>query len=261
MSWQDFEIECTDYLNEKYGNKGEIDFVHMGKADSTVSDIRVDIKGSPKFYVEVKMDASQCGQFVLLPDFENKKFVFSPRNDSTETTATKKIISYMDNRFDDFSDGGILEMYDSVYYEWVIEHYKNLGAKYIITAYYDNFIIFPIEKFADYFNIKATYRVKRSGSRAPTKTQQAKVIDLLKEHTSSFSYSIVGDDLIVQGEGLEEKDRFDIDNNTYYLAGHPNGYRVRILSKTANLNVIFSIFLKKYAQDPSDLTAFVSNLK
>lgn len=261
MSWQDFETECTNYLNQSYGKPGKIKFIHMGKTDSTVSDIQVNIDGQSKFYIEVKMSTSQCGQFVLIPDTTQHKFIFSSRNSSTETAATKQIITYMNQNFNQFNSGGILEMDDKIFYDWVIEHYCNLGTKYIITAHDEKFIIFPLTKLADYFDIKGIFRIKKSGSRAPSETQQLKIINHLKARIPDLSYRMSGNVLIINGTGLQEKDQFDIDNNTYYLAEHSDGYRVRILSKTANFNVIFSIFLKKISQDPADLALFVQDLK
>lgn len=260
MSWQDFEVECTDYLNDKYGSD-KVVFIRMGESDSTVSDIKVLINGLMKFYVEVKMDASQCGQFVLIPDIQNKRFVFSERNNSKETPTTKKIIEAMNGEFERYANGGILEINNQLFYDWVVEHYKELGAKYIITGYNEKYIIFPIAEFPKYFSIKGVYRVKRSGSRSPSKNQQEQVVELLSKTKTNFSYRYIDDDLIVNGDNLKKGSRFDIGNNTYWLAEHDYGFRVRILSKTANSNVIFSIFLKKYTQDADDLAHFTEELK
>ena len=35
--WEKFEIQCTDYLNSKFGTYAK--FIHKGGADSTVPDI------------------------------------------------------------------------------------------------------------------------------------------------------------------------------------------------------------------------------
>ena len=37
--WEDFEIECTDYSNRKFGAYAT--FIHQGSTDSTVPDILV----------------------------------------------------------------------------------------------------------------------------------------------------------------------------------------------------------------------------
>ncbi len=261
MSWRDFEEICKDYLNATYGVKDKIQFIRMGSEDSTVSDIKTNINGVTKFYIEAKMSESQCGQFVLLPNPETRKFVFSPRNHSIETPTTKKIIEYMDKNYDTFADGsGVLDMDEQIFYDWVIEHYKSLDAKYVITGYKDEFFIFPIRNFSKYFDIDGIYRPKNSGSHPLTNKQQEQVINLLKTTKTNFSYKIIDDGLIVNGDGLRKGSRFEIDNNLYWLAEHQDGFRVRKLSKTRNKNVIFSIALKKFSQDPSDLTEFISDL-
>ena len=261
MPWQEFEIECTNYLNEKYSIPDKVNFIHMGAANSTVSDIKVEINGNSKFFVEVKMNASQCGQFVLIPDLQNKCFIFSERNESVETPVTKKIIALMNKNFENYISGGILNMNNALFYEWVIEHYRKLGAKYIITRYEDEYLIFPIDKFSEYFTIKGVYRIKRSGSRSPSRNQQKQFVEMLTNAKVNFSYEIIDDELIVKSDSLRRGSRFNIDNNTYWLAEHQLGLRVRILSKTANSNVIFSIFLKKHTQDNSDLSMFIADLK
>lgn len=46
--WQDFELECTDYLNDKFGAFAY--FEHQGGSDSTVADIKVETRGGKIFY-------------------------------------------------------------------------------------------------------------------------------------------------------------------------------------------------------------------
>ena len=46
--WEKFEIECVNYLNEKFGNYAC--FSHNGGANSTVSDILVETKNKKTFY-------------------------------------------------------------------------------------------------------------------------------------------------------------------------------------------------------------------
>ena len=77
-TWKDFEIQCTEYLNSCYGTYAK--FTLQGGANSTVPDIYVKTNTGSSFYIEVKEPNAQSGQFVLLPDEINKKFVFSPRN-------------------------------------------------------------------------------------------------------------------------------------------------------------------------------------
>ena len=75
--WLVFEEQCTQYLNDKFGDQAS--FCHLGSADSTVPDIRVETKSGKKFYMDAKLAPAQCGQFVLLPDVVNRRFVFSKK--------------------------------------------------------------------------------------------------------------------------------------------------------------------------------------
>ena len=50
--WKEFEINCTEYLNTKFGNLAK--FIHQGGADSTVPDIFVKTVFGNTFYMETK---------------------------------------------------------------------------------------------------------------------------------------------------------------------------------------------------------------
>lgn len=73
----------------------------------------------------------------------------------------------MNNLFDEYLEAGtkgkeiVFDNCNNVFSTWIIDYYKNKGVKYFIT---NNYIILPIERFSDYFNVSAKYRVKRSGS-------------------------------------------------------------------------------------------------
>ena len=67
--WEEFEIQCTEYLNQKFG--AYANFIHQGGANSTVSDILVHTNTGNSFYMDVKHSPAQCGQFVLLPDLRD----------------------------------------------------------------------------------------------------------------------------------------------------------------------------------------------
>lgn len=59
--WEDFEVECTDYLNKRFGAYAR--FIHQGGADSTVPDILVETNSGHSFYIDAKHSPAQCGQF------------------------------------------------------------------------------------------------------------------------------------------------------------------------------------------------------
>lgn len=50
--WMDFEIHCTDYLNDRF--RAYAHFIHQGGADSTVPDILVETKHGNSFYMDAK---------------------------------------------------------------------------------------------------------------------------------------------------------------------------------------------------------------
>ncbi len=88
--WQNFELECTDYLRQRYGTYAN--FTHYGNADSTKPDILVNTQHGSDFYIEVKHCPAQCGQFVLLPDDDTQTYQYSPRNPTPQTAGANIII-------------------------------------------------------------------------------------------------------------------------------------------------------------------------
>ena len=103
--WKEFEEACCIYLNATYGNEQRL-FIHHGGSDSTESDIEFKLNENSHFFIEAKMNASQCGQFVLLPDFERKTFSYSDKNKFPENEHSKEIIEHMNNNFVVFSEAG-----------------------------------------------------------------------------------------------------------------------------------------------------------
>lgn len=262
--WKKFELECTEYLNKKYGNK----FIHQGFSNSTVSDIKYE-NNSKTFYIEAKMPSAQSGQFVLLPDYENKEFIFSPRNKTEQDENTDFIIQYMNNDFEKFSkigtSGEDIDIDQSIFKDWIINTYRQKKVKFIITKGSD-YIILPLEKYGNYFSISAKYRIKRSGSNPLPKYLRNDICKQLNQ--LDIKYTTVDN----SKEGLETKkfyinsktnvDRFifPFENNNFMLSFDKDDiYEVRKLGKTQNPNVIFSIYLLK-EQDPADLKNFISNL-
>ena len=253
MSWRNFEEECTEYLNEKYGTK----FEQQGESDSTVSDILY--RGKDKaFYIEAKMPNAQCGQFVLLPDLKNGVFKYSTKNKTSENEYTRIIVNFMDSNFDEFCNSGTagsdIDMPKSVFYNWIINYYKEKGAEFFITKDRGEFLIFPIDQFPNYFDVTAKYREKKSGSSS-----------LNNSNISDFEYamSIAGIDFSFSGLDIisdRHLDGIKVNGNKYNYLLRENGsnYKVRKLSNTRNANVIFSIELMDYDidQQKKDLIQF-----
>lgn len=259
-TWQQFEDNCLNFLNKSYGNKCNLSA--LGKSDSTQPDIRIQTNKST-FYIEVKEPNAQSGQFVLLPDEVKKKFVFSPRNKTEQNEFTDIITDYMNRDFDRFNSAGTagesLDINKKIFSQWIVDYYQSKGVKYFITKG-SNYIIFPIAKFETYFDITAKYRIKRSGSSEPSKKYQPNVIKILKSEYGISNAVTDGKKLFVSGNSSLSKVRFIMGDYEYYLAPKDgNKYEVRQLSNTYNMNVIFSISLKK-GQDPLDMIAFENEL-
>lgn len=262
-TWKDFENECFSYLKQTYENKNTT-FKQYGSSDPTQSDICVSLKSGNIFFIETKEKQAQCGQFVVLPNEKTKTFYFSLRNKSTETMAVNKIISYMNSNYQLFSQAGtkgeILNMPKTFFYDWINEYYTSKNVKFFITKNND-FIIIPIEKFSDYFDVTAKYRIKKSGSRPPSASKHAEIKALLtailgqcylskKDNKLHLRSKKDAHGLIIHGKNCD----FLIKENS------KQDYIVRQLSNTLNANVIFSIRLKQ-EQQPTDLLAFESFIK
>ncbi len=260
---EQFERCCYEYLKKFYKTR-DTDFRHEGGMDSTKSDIAAIKNEKIDFYIEAKDTSAQSGQFVLLPDEERGVFVFSPRNHSEPNEMTDIIINYMNSDFQRFNNAGTagqsLDIDMGVFADWIIEYYKNKKVKYVISRDSD-YVIFPIRKFEQYFNIIANYRIKKSGSGKPAKRDIPAVKQMIKEHYATARFYQEEKKLFVDISEKINKDRFIMGNYTYYLSKqNSDNYEVRKLSNTYNMNVIFSIKLIK-TQDKNDLEEFLSDLQ
>lgn len=259
---EDFEIRCYNYLTENYETKNS-SFYREGGMDSTKSDIAVLKNGTINYYIEVKDCNAQSGQFVLSPNTATKTFVFSPKNHSQPNALTQIIIDYMNEDFDRFNNAGTagqaIQIDSGIFSDWIIGHYMEKKVKYVMS-YKKDFVIFPIQKFAIYFDISAKYRIKKSGSGKPAQKDYSRIIDTVKSSYPSAIFSTEGKKLYVTISEFLSNDKFTLGNYTYYFSKHRNGlYEIRKLSNTYGMNVIFEIKLKK-SQDEDDLNEFISQL-
>lgn len=261
--WKKFENDCYEYLKNQYSTYNTI-FHHNGGSDSTVSDISVIKHGKVEYYIETKMSNAQSGQFVLLPDEIQREFVFSPKNKSTPNFLTELITEYMNNDFDKFNNAGTagvnLNIDNNIFSKWIINYYAKKNVKYLMTRDYSSYIIFPISQFGKYFDVSAKFRIKKSGSREPAKKDFPIIKEHLKEEFSINNFNVLGKKLFITSDANVSKVRFIIGNYTYYLSPKEgNLYEIRCLSNTYNMNVIFSISLKRN-QDLTDLKTFENDL-
>lgn len=257
-NWQEFEKECTKYLNDTYGNM----FTLEGGSDSTKADINVTTKTGNEFYIDVKQSPAQSGQFVLLPDIETQTFIYSTLNATPINDEAKAMMHHMNSDFDNYKESGtkgreiIFDNCANVFCNWIFNYYKSKNAKYFIT---NEFIILPIEKLSTYFDIKAMYRVKRSGSSGVGKSNAITVLNHIKSNFSISSHRLDAAKLFVKSDIDMHNTRFILNGYEYMFSKRDDEYEIRKLSNTFNANVIFSISLKS-KQESNDLLAFENDI-
>ena len=241
--WEDFEIQCTDYLNQRFGAYAR--FIHQGGADSTVPDILVQTKSGNSFYIDAKHSPAQCGQFVLLPDIESCTFEYSRQNVNRINRYAEMIMDYMNEDFDSFREAGTtgkdicMNNGSDIFANWIIQTYSDKGAEFFIT---NNYTILPIERFSDYFDVSAKYRIKRSGSGNVGKNRLHSVMDFIESHDYLITdCRVVGDKLFVRSSRNLHDSRFILRGIEYMFSLRGDEYELRKLSNTYNANVIFSI--------------------
>lgn len=262
-SWQQFEEDCYLYLNRKYSTNGT-KFIKFGSADSTLPDIKVHLTNNTSFFIEAKDSIAQCGQFVLIPDEDSETFLYSERNKSDLNDYSAAMIEHMNQNYKSFSAAGTrgqqLGVSKQIFYNWIMNYYYSKNVKYFITKG-SNFIVFPLEKFDSYFDVSATYRMKKSGSADPSYANQQEVIQLL--HNSGFDFSNFNEGKAFFISTTTNLNNRKIVGNKYtymFKESGKNIYKVRQLSNTCNSNVIFSISLKQH-QNPDDLSNFEAAIR
>lgn len=264
-NWNQFEENCLDYLIRKYGNSN-IQFISKGKSDSTIPDILVEITNKDCFYIECKMSNAQSGQFVICPNNDIKKYEFSKDNKSRENEFTDMFIEHMNNNFERYCNVGTsaipIMINSTLSAKWIIDYYISKNVKFIITEFNKQFVILPIKKFNEYFEIEANYRRKKSGSSDVPKSSQNDIIGYLRSEYPGLKYSINGSKLCVYSTEITNKAKFTFGKNNYQLTYNSdiNMFVVRKLGKTNNPNVIFSINCIR-SQVQSDLDEFLNKFK
>lgn len=260
--WEEFELECTDYLNKQFGAYAR--FIHYGGSDSTVPDILVETKSGRTFFIDAKHSPAQCGQFVLLPNIETSSFEYSQQNATPINAYVSMIMDYMNDSFDEYREAGTagkdIDMPNSeeIFSEWVIDMYAAKGARYFIT---NGFVLFPIERFRRYFDITSKYRIKRSGSGDVGRSRMGIVLDYIDSHDYFINGTRVdGDKLFVSSSRNLHNQRFILGAYEYMFSLRDREYEIRKLSNTYNANVIFTITKKGNIPGISD-SEFISDLQ
>lgn len=162
--WQIFEQDCLNYLinNNEDSSKH---YTSKGSSDSTISDIQVIINDQPAYYIEAKMDKSQCGQFVLLKD-NNNQFYFSEKNKLSLNDYSKEIINGINaNKLNEVNKKNIpLILSQELIVSYILEHYKEKEVKYLISKDKENYHIIPLTKqdLLKSFEFSGTLRMKKA---------------------------------------------------------------------------------------------------
>ncbi len=255
-----FELNSAQYLQNTYGSD-TVTFTHLGGHTSNVPDIRLDINGKTAYYIEVKMNHAQCGQFVLKPDYQTHTFIYTAKSEENEYTNT--IQTYMNQFYDRFVNAGTrgesIELDKSIFYNWVKEYYKHKNVKFFLT-YANDYIIFPIEKFDEYFDISACYRCKRSGSSHPSQNNKAELTNLLNSFGTDYTLEIGKSTYVTINQDLHKKYLQGPHYEYFFKLVSDNRSVITRCSNTWNSNVIFQIRLKSEQQE-EDLQAFIDSLK
>ncbi len=258
-AWKVFEDISYNYLKNTYGNRAH--FEAFGKSDSTKPDVYVIPASGEPFYVEVKSKSAQCGQFVLFPNENSGEFEYSPANATPSFDTTRTIMEHMNARYDAFVNAGTagvpIELDESVFYEWIKAYYRWKGVQFFITCGRE-FIIFPIEKFEDYFSASCCYRMKKSGSSHPSEKNWDEINRLLLQNEIPGTLQPAGKELYLNSPRNLDGSVLQGERYRYLLRhGANSSYLIRRLSNTCNCNVIFQIRLKKDYQGKEDLSSFI----
>lgn len=260
--WEEFEKAVETYLNQNFGEYAS--FTLLGGSNSTKSDILVKPKTKQSFYIDAKHSPAQCGQFVLLPNIEKREYIYSPKNKAPLDNAAQRIIDHMNQNFDKFLEAGtageeiVFTGCEKVFAERIITVYNYKKCKFFIT---NNYLIFPVSNILDFFNIRAMYRVKRSGSTYVGTKDLKRVSDYILEK----GYNI--DEFIFDGKKLFaiskqnlHKRKFIFGKYEYMFSEkNDNKYEVRKLSNTFNSNVIFDVSLKNNVSK-TDINDFLKSI-
>ena len=264
QDWEIFEGECADYLNRKYSSKTGCQFVPSGGHNSHEPDIHVKKGHMDLFSMETKMEEAQCGQFVLFPNDSTMSFTYSSRNEFPINEYSKRIIEEMGKNYFDYNTPSSkkLAFEKKLFYDWVKNHYKvERGSKYFITKGND-YVIFNIDNLEKYFDISATFRIKKSGSSNPSSSDLEEIQSLLNVgNTKNNNLHSDGHYVEVELPDFKADKLVRTGGKFDFLMKRTEGntFRITKLSNTYNANVIFSISLKR-EQDKADLISFESEI-
>ena len=234
-AWYKYEVEQCQHLSSVVPEGFEVH--HYGGSDSTIPDIRIDT-GKESFYVDSKMDVAQAGQFAL--QYRDGKFSYSSRNKAGVTEANSHIVDTINEMGIDPDKQTELEFDSSN--EVFTEHLCNLWREAEVRALVTDKVLTPIERINENYVVTGSVRPKYSGSSNFGKSSPDEFVSFLSKETGSdIEVKQDGSDLYVYGQGMEDNQRLEFGGRRYKLAKKGDGFRVRKLSDTRSMTVIFKL--------------------
>lgn len=251
--WEKLEENVLSWLNKNFSYICHFEI--SGKSDSTVSDILVTNKiTNSQYYIEVKSKISQAGQFVVVYDKKNKLFYWSNLNKSNNNCYSQEIINYMNKYkylFKDVTEKNLLvNINKKLCFDWIKEFYNQKNVKFFVVPYLNSYLISPIDKIDELFDVEAIYRVKKSGSSSLPRRDFDKLKSLIQNYKfieiNNKYYTLVKNKIINNKTHVDENDYYYRFVDNFIIPNYEDHiiYELRKLSKTRNPNVIFKINVK-----------------
>lgn len=250
-NWQKYEFQVVEALKIEFASFANINVVGTGGSDSTNPDVKIYHENAEVLNLELKLSPAQAGQFVIIK--QNSFYTKSTQN-KFDNFYSDSILNYINNNFEFYesvNQNGInLECDKELLYNWVKEHYKNKKSKFLITSNkVDSFLyLIDIENLDLHFSVSAVVRRKKSGSRALPKKYHNEALEILRKHLGVIGvilneFTIKGKKLLIRTNIVVSNANKYIQDSVYYLSNTENDceYEVKVLSKTNNVNIVFSI--------------------
>lgn len=252
QKWKIFEQNASSFLNTLYPN---FKFETIGSTDSNVPDIKAfDKEGKHLFNIEAKFSPAQAGQIVILNN--GSTFEFSDKSMNKRINSTDLIIEYLNNNYNKYAEVAqsaiLIEVDSELLYSFIEEQYHLKGNQWIIASSQASSLnsssvcLIPANELRDNFEVSASLRRKKSGTRdAPKKN---------REHVKKI-ISTIWDEYDIETDGKKTILRRDIGShpcelpdNLYLSKKGDNEYEIKVRSNTNNINVMFSLKLKDGCQ-------------
>lgn len=278
-----FEIDVAKYLNEQFSNTG-LTFNPVGKSNSQISDIVV-FRGekSTGEYIECKMAKAQAAHFTLDEVVSNGKVIGykyqGDLSDDEYDVAVKTIVEYINGNLEKINNDKYLRLGEayvdekdanaqkaiemqasqkiqSSFDKAIIRHYRNKNVKFVASGNPgETPVILKLENFANYFDIKATFRVLPSGSRDIPKYRVKDIVSTMNYYefytgdrlgTNLKRLTIDGDNLLADGVIIQNKNQ--LGKCLYAKLNKPIDDRVAVPLSAGSIYIVFQMPVQGYAK-------------